>query len=94
MKYSGKKDLPIDNPYEKKRPTLEEYLKQCEESKEPVLEYDLDNYDIDDLTKITFRPEVEEISLWSNKISKPTDITSVLMKLPNLKALWLNDNPV
>ena len=94
MKYSAKKDMPVANPYEKKRPSLEDYLKQCEESKEPVLAYDLDSYDIEDLTKIKFRDEAEEISLMDNKISKPTDITNTLMKLPNLKALWLNDNPV
>ena len=32
--------------------------------------------------------------MWGNKIDKPTTITNVLMKLPNLKALWLNGNPV
>lgn len=32
--------------------------------------------------------------MFSNEISNPADITTVLMKLPNLKALWLNDNPV
>lgn len=94
LKYSAKKPMPCANPYAKPKPTLEEFLKQQEESKEPVLAYDLDEYEIEDLTKINFRPEVEEISLWSNKIEKPTMITEVLMKLPNLKALWLNDNPV
>ena len=42
----------MDNPYEKERPTLEAYLKQIEESKEPVKEYDLDSYEIDSLKKI------------------------------------------
>jgi hypothetical protein len=46
------------------------------------------------LTKITFREEVEEISLWGNNITNPNDITKILMKLPNLKACWLNGNPV
>lgn len=94
MKYPQKRDMPCENPYEKPKPTLEEYLKEKEESKEPVLVYDLDYYDIETLKDIKFREEVEEISLWGNKILKPTEITDVLMKLPNLKALWLNGNPV
>ena len=32
--------------------------------------------------------------MFSNKIHDPNDITKVLMTLPNLKAVWLNDNPV
>lgn len=59
-----------------------------------MLAYDLDEYEIETLADINFRPEVEEISLWGNKIAKPTEITEHLMKLPNLKALWLNGNPV
>ena len=86
--------MPTENPYAQKRPTLQEVLKQYEESKEPVLVYDLDEYDIETLTDIKFREEVEEISLWGNKILDPNNITEILMKLPNLKALWLNDNPV
>jgi hypothetical protein len=94
LKYADKIDLPVDNPYEKERPSLEDYLKQCEESKEPVKAYDLDNYEIKSLKEIKFREEVEEISLWSNEIHDPNDITKILMALPNLKAVWLNDNPV
>ena len=55
---------------------------------------DLDEQDIVDLNKIPFREEVQEISLWDNKVFNPNDIAEVLMKLPNLKGLWLNDNPV
>ena len=29
-----------------------------------------------------------------NELFDPNDVTKVLMTLPNLKALWLNDNPV
>ena len=94
MKYPSKRDLPAANPYAKARPTLEEYLKQIEESKEPTLVYDLDEYEIKSLTTIEFKPEVEEISLFGNQIDNPKDITDVLMKLPNVKGLWLNDNPV
>jgi hypothetical protein len=90
LKYAAKRDLPMENPYKKPRPSLEEYLKSLEDSKEPVKVYDLDEYDISDLKKIPFREEVEEISLWGNKLNNPADITTILMKLPNLKACWLN----
>lgn len=73
---------------------MEQYLKSVGESKEPVLSYDLDEYNITDLEKIPFRQEVEEISLWDNKINNPAQVTNILMKLPNLKACWLNNNPV
>ena len=94
MKYPSKRDLPVANPYAKAKPSLEEYLKQKEESKDPVLEYALEDYDIKKLDNIPFREEVQEINLWTNQIENPAEITKVLMKLPNLKALWLNDNPV
>jgi tubulin--tyrosine ligase-like protein 12 len=94
LKYAEKRSLGVKNPYEKQRPTLEQYLKQVEESKEPIKVYDLDEYEIADLKKIPFRPEVEEISLWDNKLNNPAEITTILMKLPNLKACWLNSNPV
>ena len=94
LKYCDKIDLPGENPYEKKKPGKDEYLKQLEESKEPVLAYDLDSMDITSLSTIKFRPEVQEISLWSNKLENPRDITEILMKLPDLRAVWLNDNPV
>jgi len=64
------------------------------ESSEPVFAYDLDEYGITDLKTIPFREEVEEISLFDNEIFNPNNIAEVLMKLPNLKGLWLNDNPV
>lgn len=94
MKFAGKRDLPLANPYTKERPSLEDYLKSQEESKEPVLAYDLDEYGIKELKDVKFREEVEELSLWSNAIENPAAITTVLMKLPNLRALWLNGNPV
>lgn len=94
FKYSEKQDLPTENPYAKKRPSLEDYMKSCKESTEPVLAYDLDHYEIRTLKDIEFRPEVEEISLFDNQIHDPNDITKILMTLPNLKACWLNDNPV
>ena len=96
MRFAHKKDMEIENPYVKKeeKPSLEEYLKKVEESEEPVLQYDLDEYGITDLKEIPFREEVEEISLFDNEIFNPNNIAEILMKLPNLKGLWLNDNPV
>jgi len=95
LRFGNKKDLPVpENPYEKKRPSLEDYLKQCEESKEDVLEYQLDDYEISTLKEFKFRPEAEQVSLWNNNINDPNDVTKVLMAMPNLKALWLNNNPV
>lgn len=72
---TGKSDLPGDSPYEKPRPTFDEYMKAQEESKEPVLSYDLDEYDIVSLKQIKFREEVEEISLWGNQILDPNNVT-------------------
>lgn len=54
----------------------------------------MDEYGITSLKNFKFREEVEQISLFDNEITNPADITTVLMKLPNLKALWLNGNPV
>ena len=59
-----------------------------------MLEYDLDDYGISTIKDIKFIEEVEVISLYGNEVSHPGEITNILMKLPNLKALWLNDNPV
>ena len=94
ISYSEKQDLPGENPYEKKKPSLEEYLKSKEEQKEPALEYDLGDYGIKSIKEWKFRDEVEEIDLRYNELFDPNDVTKVLMKLPNLKALWMNENPV
>jgi len=94
LKYVDKRDLPGVSPYAKVRPGLEDYLKQVEESKEPAKIYDLTGYKIGSLKTFTFKEEVEEIDLMDNFIADPNDITKVLMKLPNLRALWLNGNPV
>ena len=76
MRFNDKKDLPVKvNPYEKEKPSLEVYLNQCNQSTEPVLSYNLDEYNIETLKEFKFREEVEEISLWSNKIFDPNDVT-------------------
>lgn len=88
-----KSSLPGANPYEKPQPPLEEYLRQVEESEEPVLEYNLDGYGLKSLKDIKFRPEVEQISLFDNELEDPAEIQA-LAALPNLKGLWLNDSPI
>jgi len=75
MKHPDKLDMPGANPYDKPKPKLDEYLKSIEESKEPVLVYDLDDYGIVSLKDIKFREEVEEISLMGNLINDPNNIT-------------------
>ena len=55
---SNKTDLPGKSPYAKERPSYEEYMKQKEESTEPVLEYDLDDYNIITLKETKFRDGV------------------------------------
>ena len=51
--------------------------------------------EIDSVKKLPAFPDTtEEISLFGNKIHDPNDITDVLVPLPNLRGLWLNNNPV
>ena len=59
MRFPQKRNLPVENPYSKKRPSLEEYLAQLEAQEAPVLEYDLDEYGISSLKTFKFREEVE-----------------------------------
>lgn len=54
----------------------------------------MDSYEIKSIKEWKFRDEVEEVDLMDNELIDPNDVTKVLMALPNLKALWLNDNPV
>lgn len=57
--------------------------------------FDLDNLKITTLKNMHQFPETaEQISLFGNEIENPNDIAEVLVPLPNLKALWLNGNPV
>ena len=37
---------------------------------------------------------MEELSLWSNQIANYEQTVGKLKELPNLKAVWLNENPV
>ena len=57
--------------------------------------FNLDNLKIEDLSALGPFPETaEEISLFDNEILNPKYIVDMLVPLPNLKALWLNNNPV
>ena len=42
----------------------------------------------------SFPETTEIISLFGNEIENPNEIAELLVPLPNLKALWLNENPV
>ena len=54
----------------------------------------MDNLGIEDLSTLSFPEQTEEVSLFDNEIMNPKFIINFLVPLPNLKALWLNNNPV
>lgn len=57
--------------------------------------FDLDNLGITTLKSLPQFPDTtEQISLFGNGVENPNDIAEKLVPLPNLKALWLNGNPV
>lgn len=85
VKHSEKLDLP-NNPYEKKRPTLQEYLSTLTET---TTVYDLDEYGISSLQHLPLSPLTEQLSLMFNNIENPGEITTLLDLLPRLKALWV-----
>lgn len=37
---------------------------------------------------------LEELSLIGNDVTNPNDVAKYIVPLPNIKALWLNANPV
>ncbi len=55
---------------------------------------DMDEYGIENIDKLEFGEDVEELSLWSNKITNYENLVAKLKSLPNLKAVWVNENPV
>ena len=67
IRHSDKQDLP-SNPYEKKRPTFQEYLASLTEQ---TIIYDLDEYGIAALSHIPFNEATEQISLFNNNIENP-----------------------
>jgi tubulin--tyrosine ligase-like protein 12 len=54
----------------------------------------LDSLGIEDLSTLPFPDQTEEVSLFDNEIMNPKFIVDCLVPLPNLKAMWLNNNPV
>jgi tubulin--tyrosine ligase-like protein 12 len=58
-------------------------------------EIDLDNLGLETLKNLPEFPEhTTQISLFGNEIQNPNEIAEKIVPLPNLKALWLNGNPV
>ncbi len=55
---------------------------------------ELDEYGIKNIDKLVFSPKVEELSLWTNNITDYAQLVLKLKELPNLKAVWVNENPV
>lgn len=56
---------------------------------------ELEDLGIESLKDLPEFPEtVEEVSFMDNEIMNPNDIVERLVPLPNLRAMWLNGNPV
>lgn len=55
---------------------------------------ELDEYQIENIDKLEFHEELEELSLWTNRISNYEGLATKLKTLPNLKGVWLNENRV
>mmetsp|Transcript_21734 Transcript_21734/g.26792 ORF Transcript_21734/g.26792 Transcript_21734/m.26792 type:complete len:142 (+) Transcript_21734:279-704(+) len=96
-----KLDLPAQEEEEKKGD--EEHTGGAQSVEHAFLEccnkgaeiFELDNLDIRSLKSLPHFPDTtEQISFFGNSIENPNDIAEVLVSLPNLRALWLNGNPV
>lgn len=71
----------------------EKFAEQLAKSGGKVIE--LEDMGIESLKDLPVFPEtVEEVSFMDNEILNPNDIVEILVPLPNLRALWLNGNPV
>ena len=88
---SDKQELPQSE--EKKEKSVEQVFEESVAKGGKV--FDLDEMGITSLAKIPQFPDTaEEISLWGNEIINPNELVKILVPLPNLKALWLNGNPM
>lgn len=56
--------------------------------------FDLDNFGLESIKQFEWPSTAEEISLFGNEVINPNDLAECLVPLPNLRALWLNGNPV
>ena len=81
----------VPEEYKDEKLNLVKYLEKMPDG--PTI-YNLDEYGILSLDNIKFGEDATEISLFGNKISDPYTVTDNLLKYENLKALWLNDNPI
>ena len=80
-----KKDLPAPRPS-----LMEEQKKWTEETTEITL----DEVQIASLKFMELPAKLVTLSLWGNEINSLEETVDLLKTLPNLKALWLNNNPV
>ena len=85
---------PLPSPEEvKQTQTAEEAFAEAIANGGKV--FNLDSLGIEHLSELGEFPETaEEISLFDNQIVNPKYVVDCLVPLPNLKALWLNNNPV
>ena len=56
--------------------------------------FDLEGFGIKSLASFKWPQTLEQLNLIDNEIINPNDIAKYIVELPNIKALWLNANPV
>lgn len=56
--------------------------------------FELDELNITSLKDFAWPETLEELSLIGNEITNPNDVANHIVPLSNIKALWLNANPV
>lgn len=56
--------------------------------------FDLEGFGIKSLASFKWPQTLEQLNLIDNEIVNPNDIAKYIVDLPNIKALWLNANPV
>jgi tubulin--tyrosine ligase-like protein 12 len=56
--------------------------------------FELDELNITSLKDFSWPETLEELSLIGNDVTNPNDVATCIVPLPNIKALWLNANPV
>lgn len=72
--------------------TLEERMEKCDGK---VLE--LDDLDLTELKSLNIPerfPQLEALSIYGNQVEDPAEVLATIAALPNLRGLWINDNPV
>lgn len=72
--------------------TLESALSKCQGKN-----LELDDLELTEITSLNLPklfPELETLSLWDNQVSNSDELIAVLKELPNLRALWIQSNPI